>query len=114
MQVLKITEDGESACYVTALNRSAYADSSLITGSDKVKINDANYTYTRLDDPVVDRSFLTKKALDLCKDIPLNWIVKRCDTQNDEDVKGQRVKRAWCFWVRVCFRYGCIYVRKCW
>ena len=96
MQITKITENGKSTCYVTALNRSAVEDPSVITGSSNVTMEKADYTYTILDDPVADRSFLTKKAMDLCKDVPLHWIVKRCDAENEADVKGQRVKRATC------------------
>jgi multidrug efflux pump subunit AcrB len=117
MQVVKITEDGESECYVTALNRSAAQDPPLVTGSDKVKIKDANDTYTTLNDPVVDRSFLTKKALNLCKDVPLNWIVKYCDTQNDADVNDKRVKRLsglfGCSWKFYCWWIGCRLVLRC-
>jgi hypothetical protein len=104
MQVTKVTKDGRITCYITALNRSAADDPSLITRPDKVTINGANYTYSRLDEPVVDRSFLTQKVRDLCKDVSLYWIVKRCDTQNEADVKGGRVKRSICC---KCIDYCC-------
>ena len=118
MQVVKITENGESACYITALNRSAAGDpslTSLITTPDKVTIKGASYTYSRLDDPVVDRSFLTQKALDLCKGVSLNWIVKNCDTQNEADVKGERVKKAACCrYVQHCYITHCVSsIRTC-
>ena len=120
MKVVKITEDGESGCFVTALNRTA--DPLLITEPDIVKTNETN-GYIRLHDPVVDRSFLTKKARDLCKDVPLNWIVKDCGTHDETGVSGGRGKRA-CITAcgyRVCscyvrfyyyngrcyFQYGC-------
>jgi hypothetical protein len=112
MQVLKITENADSMCYVTALNRSAADDPSVITGRDKMVNKGANYTYTRYNDPVVDRTFLTKKALNLCRDIPLNWIVKRCDSQKDSDVIGERVKRSPKICIRVCWWGVC--AKVCW
>ena len=115
IQVLKITEDGKSACFVTALNRSAVEDPAVITKTDNATIGNANYYYTRLDDAVVDRSFLTKKALDLCKDVPLNWMVKRCDTQYEADGNGGRVKRGfWCGFKKCCSRCCCSLVFGCW
>ena len=96
MKVVKITEDGESECYVTALNRSAVDDPSVITGPDSLTTKETKDVYTRLADPVVDHSFMTKKARDLCKGVPLYWIVKRCDTETETDVKDGRVKRASC------------------
>lgn len=51
---------------------------------------DANNTnmYTIYNDPVVDRTFLPKKALDLCKNIPLNWVVKHCESQKESGIYG--------------------------
>jgi hypothetical protein len=106
MQVVKITEHAETVCYVTALNRSAVNDPSHITRSDN-GMKEANYTYTIYQDPVVDRTFLTKKALVLCRDVPLNWVVKRCDSYKESDVRGERVKRRPGCW-KVCWGKWCV------
>jgi hypothetical protein len=107
IQVLKITEDGESDCFATALNRSAVEDPAVITRTGNATIGNSTYYYTSLDDAVVDRSFLTKKARDICKDVPLTWIVKRCDKQYEADAKGERVKRCSTEVRCVCSKDGC-------
>jgi hypothetical protein len=99
MQIVKMaTEDGTS-CYITALNRTRAMDPSLITGNTSTpdKYSNEEATFQISADPVSDRSFLTKKAKDLCKDVPLYWVTKHCDKQtkvlNETDTQEGRGKR---------------------
>jgi hypothetical protein len=108
MEIVKTTINGREMCLVTALNRSAALDPSLITGADSFKNGNRTEksTFAISEDPVVDRSFLTKKAQDLCKDTTLYWVTKQCDQpESQTGIDGGKVKRA---------VYRCVYQYSYW
>jgi hypothetical protein len=103
MQIVKMTNDEGTNCYVAPLNRSAAMDPSQITGPDSKNPNGEDESdpraYTTSNTPVVDRSFLTKKAMDMCKGVSLYWAYRQCGQPidagqvNTTDVKD-RSKRS--------------------
>lgn len=105
MQIVKLKTDEGLNCYVTALNKSSAMDPSAITGPDSMKDNNGKNvetTFAVSEDPVVDRSFLTKKAQDLCKGVAVYWVTRQCGKQitnsdqglNSTDSDSGRVKRS--------------------
>jgi hypothetical protein len=83
LQIIKITvDDAGTNCFVTPLNVSEALDPSLIkdstsmTGSGNRKGGSLPFQIEHT--PVADRSFLTKKAADLCSGVSLYWANKKC------------------------------------
>jgi hypothetical protein len=101
MQIVRMSTSDGVNCYVTALNKSSAMDPSYITGNNSMRDTGSNdeSTYAISENPVIDRSFLTKKAQDLCKGISLYWVTKQCGkperyiNETDSDDNG-RSKRA--------------------
>jgi len=98
IQVVRMESDSDMNCYVSPLNRSAELDPSQITGPD-MNSNDNTtggatvFTVSR--SPISDRSFLPKKALDLCKGVSTYWAYRSCSSQSDEDAVGHGRQRRW-------------------
>jgi len=98
IQVVRMESDSGVNCYVSPLNRSAAMDPSQITGPD-MNSNDNTtggatvFTVSR--SPISDRSFLPKKALDLCKGVSTYWAYRSCSSQSDEDAVGHGRQRRW-------------------
>lgn len=98
MQIMKISSSEGVSCYVTALNRTHAMNPSLITGSDSMtgKNGSVQESFLVSPDPVTDRSFLTKKAQDLCSGVSVYWVTRHCGEEvadNTTDI-GNRNKRA--------------------
>jgi len=83
MQVVKIQTSADTNCYVSALNRSATYDSSQISGSDSLSGSGGKTeeTYKVSNTPISDRTFLPKKAQDMCKGISVYWAYRSCGGQ---------------------------------
>jgi len=83
MQVVKVKTSSDTNCYVSALNRSAAYDASHITGSDSLSGagGKTEEIYTVSNSPVSDRSFLPKKAKDMCSGISVYWAYRSCGGQ---------------------------------
>jgi hypothetical protein len=80
MQVVKVQTSTGTNCYVSALNRTTGYDPSQINGVDSLTGSDglAAQTYLVSGSPVTDRSFLTKKALDMCSGVSVYWAYRSC------------------------------------
>jgi hypothetical protein len=80
MQIVKVQTSENTNCYISALNRSAAYDPSHITGSNSLTGSGGKteQMYTVSNSPVSDRSFLPKKALDMCKGISVYWAYRSC------------------------------------
>lgn len=82
MQFIKLTVDSQTSCFVTPLNMSEALSPSQIKDADSMKNADgkkkAEAPFQIASEPVVDRSFLTKKAADMCKGVTLYWVHKKC------------------------------------
>jgi len=104
IQVVRMESDSGVNCYVSPLNRSAALDPSQITGPD-MNSNDNTtggatvFTVSR--SAISDRSFLPKKAQDLCKDVPTYWAYRSCSSQSDEDAVAHGRQR------RMVCKIGC-------
>jgi len=89
IQIVKMESDYGTNCYISALNRSAAMDPSQITGPDSdanSKKNTGGATvFTISSSPVSDRSFLPKKALDMCKSVSVYWAYRTCNKQNVDE-----------------------------
>jgi hypothetical protein len=83
LQIVKFaTDDGKTSCYVTILNVSEAMDPSKITGKDSMTGSQGgkgpSTPYKVASDPVKDRSFMTKKAADMCSGVSVYWAQKNC------------------------------------
>lgn len=80
MQIVKVQTSASTNCYVSALNRTAALDPSQINGVESLTGSDglASQTFTVSNTPVTDRSFLTKKALNMCAGVSLYWAYRSC------------------------------------
>lgn len=113
IQVVKMESDSGVNCYVSPLNRSAALNPSQITGPDYgMKANDNSSAgatvFTVSSSPITDRSFLPKKAQDMCKSVSVYWAYRSCGNQNgDESDKHDRQRRA------VCITSCCLRVCSC-
>jgi hypothetical protein len=99
LEVVKMETALGTNCYVSALNRSAALDPSQITGPEAILThnNSATTVYTTSSTPISDRSFLTKKALDMCKDTGVYWAYRSCISQfTDDTAKTGRQRRSSC------------------
>jgi len=83
LQIIKIVVDNaDTNCFVTILNvtdaldPSKIKDSSSMLGTGDRK--GASLPYQIQHTPVADRSFLTKKAADMCSGVSLYWANKNC------------------------------------
>jgi len=109
MQVVKMEYGFGVNCYISALNRSAAIDPSQITGPDQ-EVKSGNSTdedssvFSVSSSPISDRSFLPKKAQDMCKGISVYWAYRSCLSQT-EPAGHDRQRRTVCITgcgVRVC------------
>jgi len=71
LQIVKIQTADQTNCYVSPLNRSAAMDPNSISGPSPADGSTRFQPFLVSNTPVSDRSFLTKKAAVLCKDISL-------------------------------------------
>jgi len=103
LQVVRMEYMSGTNCYVSALSRSAALDPSQITGPEKDIISgnaSSGYAtkFTVSSHPISDRSFLPKKALNMCKDTSVYWAYRSCINQNENkpntDAVG-RQRRGW-------------------
>jgi len=79
MQVVKMQTTYGTNCFISALNRSAAVDPSNINAL-QTQSNDKSSTeiFSVSDSPITDRSFLTKKALDMCSGVSIYWAYRGC------------------------------------
>jgi len=111
LQVSKITSDGKTACYVTALNRTGVIPpSSIPTTAPDVKPDSPSTSviYKVLPDNIPDISYLGTKASTMCANIPTYHAIPDCgramennnanSAQNSTPVSDNRSKRTpgWC------------------
>jgi hypothetical protein len=83
LQLTKIVKDGQTNCYLTALNRTRELDPSQITGPDsKDPTEAASLMYQTSDTPIVDTSFLGKTASAACKGVSVYWLYPHCNKEN--------------------------------
>lgn len=109
MQIVKMESDYGTNCYVSALNHSAAMDPSQITGPEQDSkpgdnTNGGATLYTVSSTPVSDRSFLPKKAQDMCKSVSVYWAYRSCGGE-DDSVSRTRQRRTVCITscgIRVC------------
>jgi hypothetical protein len=104
IQVIKIAvEDAGTNCFVTPLNVSEAMDPSKIKDASSMtgkggKKGSPSLPYQIEHTPVADRSFLTKKAVDLCSGVSLYWANKKCmDSDNmvsNNDTSAIKHKRS--------------------
>jgi len=89
MQVVRVQTSSSMNCYVSALNMSAALDASQINGAGDLTGSSglAAQTYTVSNTPVTDRSFLTKKAKDLCASVSLYWAYRSCPSSQVDQSK---------------------------
>jgi hypothetical protein len=89
IQVVKMESDYGTNCYVSALNRSAAMDPSQITGPDSDATSDRKNggatVFSISSSPISDRSFLSKKALDMCKSVSVYWAYRSCNKENVDE-----------------------------
>jgi len=141
MQVIKVITDSGTNCYVSALNRSAAADPSQISAADANVKSTGNsesvpsiYTVSR--SPVSDRSFLPKKAQDMCNGVSVYWAFRSCNDQQEDSAStnstspaGRQRRATVCItgcnlrvcsscWVRLDYYYSggtmyCTFTRGC-
>jgi len=85
MQVVKMQVGYSTNCFVSALNRSAAVDPSHINAL-QTNSNDRSGTemFSVSDSPIIDRSFLPKKALDMCAGVSVYWAYRGCTDQKIE------------------------------
>jgi len=107
IQVVKMVRGSGMNCYVSALNRSASLNPSHVNGEDR-DVNGNNTAdstvFTVSNNPISDRSFLPKKAQDMCKGVSAYWAYRSCNyDSNDKPAAHDRQRRAW-----MC-RTGCGY-----
>lgn len=106
LQVVKMEGASGTNCYISALNSSADLNPSQITGPDaksKDGKGDTAVLYTTSTTPISDRSFLPKKALNMCKSNSIYWAYRSCQPDNSDTTDRQR--RAVCITscnLRVC------------
>jgi len=85
MQVVKMVNDYGTNCFISALNRSAAVDPSNINGLHTQSYDKTNTEiFSVSDSPITDRSFLPKKALDMCSGVSVYWAYRGCKNQNTE------------------------------
>lgn len=106
LQISKVLVDGQTTCYVTALNRSAATDpSSIPTTAPTVKDSSSptHSIYKVLPDKIPEISFLGKRGSALCQNIPTYHAVPDCSQpakadssmlQGNSSAVGQRSKRS--------------------
>jgi hypothetical protein len=82
MQVVKMQTDYGTSCYVSALNRTAAVDPSNINAL-QTQSNDKGSTeiFSVSNTPITDRSFLPKKAQDMCSGVSVYWAYRGCGNQ---------------------------------
>jgi len=85
MQVVKMEMDYGTNCFISALNRSAAVDPSNINGL-QTRSNDKSSLeiFSVSSSPIADRSFLPKKALDMCSGVSVYWAYRGCNNQKTE------------------------------
>jgi len=98
LQVVRMEYEGSTNCYVSALNRSAALDLSKITGPENDIISgnaSSGYAtkFTVSSNPISDRSFLPKKALNMCKDTAVYWAYRSCNNPNENKPNTDAVSR---------------------
>jgi hypothetical protein len=99
MQVVKLETASDTNCYVTPLNRSDAMDPSQMNDlqtNNGVK-NRKQELFTISNSPVIDRSFLPKKAADMCKGVSVYWAYRSCQglpiEQPDQTPSDDRSRR---------------------
>jgi len=90
LQIVKFEFENRINCFVAPLNRTAAQNPSDVALLDKdVQPNDKSKSESMVfvvsDNPVSDRSFLPKKAVDMCKDVSVYWAFRTC---NGKDVEA--------------------------
>ncbi|XP_013389742.1 leukocyte cell-derived chemotaxin 1-like isoform X2 [Lingula anatina] len=128
--VYKMEMNNRFACYVTPMNKSDEADSKDVANSlEKARNDEINNPdedeqtqYVANSSPIKDRSFLSPKIRDFCKDLEAYWLTEKDDGAVDgattkAPAEKSRQKRA-CYYQRitlrryvVIYRYGRRYVR---
>jgi len=97
IQVVRMETTYGINCYISALNRSDAMDPSQITGPEKSSdsANAGSIMFTMSTSPISDRSFLPKKALEMCKSVSVYWAYRSCISQyQDNSVSNDRQRRA--------------------
>lgn len=89
MQVVKMQTDLGTNCFISALNRSAAVDPSNIN-SLQTQSSDKSSTevFSVSSSPITDRSFLPKKALDMCSGVSVYWAYRGCKEQKPESMNS--------------------------
>jgi len=125
LQVVKMETDFGTNCYISALNRSAVMDPSQITGPE-ANWNGSTSSATIFavsTSPISDRSFLPKKALDMCKSVSVYWAFRSCgnkvetsDGRQPRDVTcitGCCYEFCSCSWRFIQTSAGCFFYNYC-
>jgi hypothetical protein len=101
LQLVKVVSDGQTNCYLSALNRTNAMEPSMITGPDTEDPTEAvSLMYQTSDTPIADTSFLSKTASAACKGISVYWLYPYCsngnenqDTTDGPNLDNRRKKR---------------------
>jgi hypothetical protein len=82
MQVVKMEMNYGTNCFISALNRSAAVEPSNINGL-QTQSNDKGSAeiFSVSNTPITDRSFLPKKAQDMCAGVSVYWAYRDCSGQ---------------------------------
>jgi hypothetical protein len=85
MQIVKMETNYGTNCFISALNRSAAVDPSNINGL-QTRSNDKGSTeiFSVSNTPIADRSFLPKKAQDMCAGVSVYWAYRGCGNQKTD------------------------------
>jgi len=92
LQIVKFEFENHINCFVAPLNRTAAQNPADVPLLDKdAQPNDKSKSESMVfvvsDNPVSDRSFLPKKAVDMCKDVSVYWAFRTC---NGKDVEAPK------------------------
>ncbi|XP_013414043.1 uncharacterized protein LOC106176273 [Lingula anatina] len=118
--VYKMEMNNKFACYLTPMNKSEETDSKGVASALEQSNTVENTTDEDIEQkrfvvntsPIKDKSFLSPRMQEFCKDLEAYWLTQKDDNIVDDasthaPAGGNRQKRA-CYWYH-CWRYYCYY-----
>lgn len=98
IQTVRVQSSSGTTCYVTPLNQSEAMTPAVLSPPDmRTASNALSQPFLLSNTPVVDRSFMTKKAVDLCSGVSVYWAYRSCGEKTADKnltTTGDRQKRA--------------------
>lgn len=116
LQLMKVTDDGGTSCFILPLNASdnAMPNAVLNASSPRDGVESEKVNYQLSESAIKDKSILGAHGQKLCKNIDVHWMIPSCeDASNPDETKTEvgRQKRRIC--VRYYYRYRCYYRLYC-